>query len=617
MPIIVPIEENKVGLATATDAKFRAPDYSGSGLEALGAGLVQLGGGGQQLASGIEERRRRAAEAIAAAMLDDKHQSNIDDAAVKNAYVDYSDLTHEALNGDKGLFKQQGADAHAAFPGVVEKLVDNHDKSLSKLDDVQRAAVAPSMNERLRSDVERAAEHVRQQGTAEQKWQSEQLQKAAARDAANHADDPDLFDHHIATGENSIRQQAKIGNVGDKLLIKQIGDYKSAAHADTIEALAQRDPMHAAGWYARYGGDLNGRDKMRVESTLGPALVDARAVADVDAASSAGDPTAAPANPHVGNDATLLLKMQGITPMMDQTALPALMQRYGHDPAKVWAAFEAGPETVDRLITQRGDDWYARVGDDTRRFVDGNMNMLGGAHSPRDVPADPQGVAAWIASQPWEGPRKSAAVRELDQRVRQYGAANMGSIVPASLMRFDGSQPPVSATSEDPTQDDNVGEMKVFPLRPNTKAKPLTQKERNFFDINYEAASRVAKEYHVDVSLLLGLAALESDWGHSPMARKQKNPYGATPHAKAGVTYDSIDRAWQRWGEEHGARVTGVGSDADQFTTRLRIDNRARVGAVDRLGSYNSESPGWKAGVMTRINQVRAKIGMWEAASRR
>jgi hypothetical protein len=45
--IIVPIEENHVGLASATDAKFRAPDTSGSGLEALVAGLAKLGDGGQ------------------------------------------------------------------------------------------------------------------------------------------------------------------------------------------------------------------------------------------------------------------------------------------------------------------------------------------------------------------------------------------------------------------------------------------------------------------------------------------------------------------------------------------------------------------------------------------
>jgi murein DD-endopeptidase MepM/ murein hydrolase activator NlpD len=388
MPIIVPIEDNKVGLATATDAKFRAPDYSGSGLEALGAGLAQLGGGGQQLASGLEERRRRAAEAIAAAMLDDRHQSNIDDAAVKQAYVDYSDPTHEALHGEGGLFNRQGAGAHAAFPGLVETLVDNHDKALSKLDDVQRAAIAPAMNERLRNDVARAADYVRQQGAAEQKWQSEQLQKAAARDAVNQANDPDLFDHHLATGEKAIRQQAKIDKVGDELLAKQIADYKSGVHADTIETLTQRDPAHAAGWYARNGDTLNRRDKLRVEAKLAPALADARAVADVDAASGMSDPTSAPANPHPGNNALLLLKMQGITPMMDQTELPSLMQRYGNDPAKAWAAFEAGPDTIDRLIAQRGDDWYRGLGDDTRRFVAGNVAMLGTAKSLRAEPSD-------------------------------------------------------------------------------------------------------------------------------------------------------------------------------------------------------------------------------------
>jgi hypothetical protein len=230
MPIIVPIEDNKAGLATATDAKFRAPDYSGSGLEALGAGVVQLG-------AGFEERRRRAAEAIAAAMLDDRHQRNIDDAAAKKAYVDYSDGSHEALHGDDDLLNQQGADAHTAFPVTVEKLVDNHDKSLSKLDDVQRAAVAPSTNERLRSDVERAAEHVRRQGVAEQKWQGEQLQKAVARDAVNHADDPELFDHHLATGENAIRQQGRIDGLSDSEIAKKIADHRSGTIADAVAAL--------------------------------------------------------------------------------------------------------------------------------------------------------------------------------------------------------------------------------------------------------------------------------------------------------------------------------------------------------------------------------------------
>lgn len=443
MPIIVPIEENHEGIAGLTDAKFRAPDYSGSGLEALGAGLARLGDGGQQMATTIDEKRRRAAAAIAAAHLDDMHQGNIDDAAVKKAYVDYSDGSAKQLYGEDGLFNKQGADAHAALPHVVLALADTHDKATAQLDKIQREIVAPALKEQLRIDVERAAEHVRWQGVAEQQLQSVKLQKATWRDAVANADDPDLHDHHIETGKKTIRQQAKMNNLSDTMLAKQLADYTSGVHADTIDTLTPHDSVHAAGWYARYGGNLNQRDKQRVEATLGPALANARAVADVDAV-SAGDPTIAPANPHAGDDATLLLKMQGITPMMDQTTLPALMQRYGSDPAKAWAAFEAGPDTVDRLVAQRSDDWYAGLDDDTRRFVDGNMRMLGGANSSRDLPADPQVFAAWIDAQPWGALRKSAARQELDRRIGQHRAADIASMVPTPLANTYGSLQPAS-----------------------------------------------------------------------------------------------------------------------------------------------------------------------------
>ncbi|HSI16938.1 MAG TPA: hypothetical protein VK980_04155 [Sphingomonas sp.] len=287
MPIIVPIEENHEGIAGLTDARFRTPDYSGSGLDALGAGLARLGDGGQQLASGIEERRRKAAAAIAAAMLDDKHQANIDDATVKNAYVDYSDGSAKQLYGEDGLFNKQGAEAHAAFPHVVLALADAHDKATAELDKIQRDVVVPALQDKLRKDVERAADHVRNQGVAEQKWQSTKLRQAAWRDAVNHADDPELFDHHLATGENAIRQQAKIDNLSDKMLGRQIADYKSGIHADTIDALTQRDPMLAANWYAQFGDQMNDFDRRKVEGPIEAALASARGVAAAE--STAGD----------------------------------------------------------------------------------------------------------------------------------------------------------------------------------------------------------------------------------------------------------------------------------------------------------------------------------------
>nr|WP_299855474.1 hypothetical protein [Sphingomonas bacterium] len=234
------------------------------------------------MAMTLDEKRRRAAAAIAAAHLDDMHQGNIDDAAVKKAYVDYSDAAHEALHGGDGLLNKQGATAHADFPNVVLALADTHDKAMAQLDKIQREVVGPALKEQLRSDVERAAKHIHQQGVAEQQLQSVKLQKAAWRDAVANADDPDLHDHHIETGKNTIRQQAKMNNLSDKMLARQIDDFVSGVHADTVETLIPRDPVHAADWYARYGDNLNDIDKQRIEAKLGAVPGDAAAITDAN-----------------------------------------------------------------------------------------------------------------------------------------------------------------------------------------------------------------------------------------------------------------------------------------------------------------------------------------------
>ncbi|MDB5675025.1 MAG: hypothetical protein JWM65_2007 [Sphingomonas bacterium] len=282
MPIIVPVEENHEEIAGLTDARFRTPDTSGSGLEALGAGLATFGEGGAHFAGALDEKRKRelaAIAAIAAAKLDDDHQRNIDDATVKNAYVTYSDLTHEALRGEDGLFHQRGADAHAAFPELVGKLIDNHDKVLAPLDEVQRATLAPTLGARLSSDVDLAADHVRAQGKAEQQSQAEKLQQAAARDAVANLGDADLHDHHMATGENAIRQQGVINGQSDEEVAKRVADYRSSVTADTIDALAARNPLQAADWFAQHARDLSQQDKRRATATLAPMLTEAQAAA--------------------------------------------------------------------------------------------------------------------------------------------------------------------------------------------------------------------------------------------------------------------------------------------------------------------------------------------------
>ncbi|MEG3143259.1 M23 family metallopeptidase [Sphingomonas sp. RT2P30] len=266
MTIIVP-EGNRVGLADPSDAAFNAADYGGSGRKAPGAGLATQDDGGEQRATARDERRRRELAAVLAALGDD-HQRNIDDAAVKKAYVQHSDEAAALLHGTDGLLSRTGIDAHATFPEVVQRLAESHDQALAPLTEDQRGTVAAILADRLRKDVAVAGAHVHAQGIAEQRWQSARLQQAAARDAIDHVDDPDLHDHHMATGENAIRQQGMIDHLPDRAVDRQVADYRSAVYAASIAALAAREPRQAAQWYARFGDALNGPDRQRVESTL-------------------------------------------------------------------------------------------------------------------------------------------------------------------------------------------------------------------------------------------------------------------------------------------------------------------------------------------------------------
>ena len=314
MPIIVPIEENEVGVSGLTDKKFKAADYSGSGLEALGAGLAKVGDGGAQLATALDDEKKRAAAkqdddqralaaaAVAAAKLGDDHQRNIDDATVKKAYIAYSNGSAEQLYGDNGLFNQQGANAHAAFPDTVAGLSDSYDKAMALLDPTQQAAIAPILTHRINADVDLGATYVQQQGAAEQQQQSLNLQDTAARDAQLHADDPALFDHHLATGVNAIYQQKNILGSPDTDVEQQVARYKSGVYAGAIEALAAKDPVHAAGLFARYGSNLDRADKNRVQMTLVGA--------------SAGSSSLSPVSPQFG--------MRTIAEIQDSAAPPAL-----------------------------------------------------------------------------------------------------------------------------------------------------------------------------------------------------------------------------------------------------------------------------------------------------
>lgn len=61
---------------------------------------------------------------------------------------------------------------------------------------------------------------------------------------------------------------------------------------------------------------------------------------------------------------------------LGQQYLAAMRQRYGGDLAKMWAAYNAGPGTVDKLIANYGNDWWKHAPAETLAYLERNLGQV-------------------------------------------------------------------------------------------------------------------------------------------------------------------------------------------------------------------------------------------------
>ena len=106
--------------------------------------------------------------------------------------------------------------------------------------------------------------------------------------------------------------------------------------------------------------------------------------------------------------------------------LGKMLQRYGGDPAKAWAAYNWGPGAVDKAVKANGADWLASAPKETRDYVAQNMRMLGeGAGPAKPAKFDTLAALQALEANPAlaRDPKAMQAARQqLERKARLYDA---------------------------------------------------------------------------------------------------------------------------------------------------------------------------------------------------
>ncbi|MEO7691551.1 MAG: hypothetical protein ABIS51_19870 [Sphingomonas sp.] len=346
-----------------------------------------------------------------------------DDAAVKRAYNDYAEVTRSHLySGNGAMAEQQGGDALAAAQPRAEQVLKARDDAAASLSpdlhEAFHAAIAP----RVKQDLHFVQSQAAAAALVAQQQQSQRVVNNSAEDAVLQYGSP-AFAESMATGLRQIDEQATTGGwTPEAKRIAETG-FISRVHRGVSDAQSMSDPVLAADHLRVFGAHMTPEDRAAAWQSLQGPLIQTQAVADLDTLAIARSATA-PLTPHGDHDG-LVRRMLAITPAAAgaganaPTDLPDMLDRYGGDVAKAWAASEMGADALDALVQKRGAGWFSALPAETRTAVAANMAMLEAVSSPRSAPTPEERarLAGEIEEQPWSNERKQNAYDELNTRI--------------------------------------------------------------------------------------------------------------------------------------------------------------------------------------------------------
>ena len=422
MPRVPTLDTFQTSLAAAPGGRFSTP----SGPTADGIAAQQAGRLGQAV-----EQAGQVASRVAIDMQQEANQVRVIDAVTK-AKERLFDLQY----GEQGLVKAKGVDALQRPGGKL--LADEYDEAFTSHvgeieqtlgNDAQRLAFrqqADQMRLQLRGDAMR---HTAQEFKTYQSATYDAAASAAKRQIAlNYKDlaDDGLVSEGVRTVTAAVKEKARLLGMPQTWADEQVIQEVSSAHRLAIKTALENDEIElAAGYLNKHKGSMTADDQLTVRTVLDKEMRTRLAVQVGSAVVSEMAPKLQPSDMdrlvgitmqtesggrRYGKDGQLLTspkgargEMQvmpgtqrdpgfGVTPAKDDSPeelarvgrdyLKAMVKRYDGDPAKAWAAYNAGPGALDEALMRAkasptpGASWLTFMPNETQAYVAKNMKML-------------------------------------------------------------------------------------------------------------------------------------------------------------------------------------------------------------------------------------------------
>ena len=418
-----------------------------------------------------------------------------DTAAAKRLDVYAADRKREILwDGDDAFFKRQGLDAEDGRADLEKKFADLRADVLSRAgNDRQRRMLTDSLDRQFDESLTAAARYATGQSAAELERQSIARRSQFQQSAVALYNDPKAYADNIAGGLIELGSIADQQGWSDERLDDEEQKFVSGIHTATINGrLAADDVDGALALLGKYRDDMTFADAQAVEAKMQPAIQYRQAEDDALVALGAV-PTAGPDDaptPSVASDLYSQLKAIesnesggkqftasgkpltsskgaiGVMQVMPSTGPEAaryaglawdpkrfrededynralgaayykeMLRRFGGDPVKAAAAYNAGPGSARKgtgvngaiaKATKAGepDNWVAYLPAETKDYVAKFQRKTGAASSGGSSPRKWDLTAAYTALEDrakregWTPERLERARQRVDERVKR------------------------------------------------------------------------------------------------------------------------------------------------------------------------------------------------------